>query len=130
MVASRPTAKFSEFPKQIQAISDKKMEEIPKKKVAFQKIIVPKIKESRKIVELKREVKKKTETQQASQEKLKEVMEKIKRKISEEKEAAEAKKARVMEKPHQSGSINSLRQAVEKGQRKVSQRAPFLRLWK
>ncbi len=106
------------------------MEEIPKKKVAFQRITVPKLQKERKIVELKKGAKGKTETQKASQEKLREVMEKVKRKISEEKEAAEAKKARVIERPHQSGSINSLRQAVEKGQRKVSQRAPFLRLWK
>ena len=106
--------------------NSEKMEDIPKKKTVFQRITVPKIQESRKIVELKGEMKGKTETQQASQEKLREVMEKVKRKISEEKEAAEAKKARVIEKPHRSGSINNLRQAVEKGQRKVSQKLPFL----
>ncbi len=76
--------------------------------------------EERKIVEVNRKMKGKTETQKASEEKLREVMEKVKRKISEEKEATEAKKARVMNKPHKSGSISTLRKAVEKGQRKVS----------
>ncbi len=95
------------------------MEEIPKKKVAFQRITVPKLQESRKIVELKEE-KSKTETKEASQEKLKEVMEKVKRKIMKDKEATEAKKARIMDKPHKSGSINNLKRAMESGQRKVS----------
>ncbi len=96
------------------------MEGIPQKKTSFQRITVPKVQEERKIVEVKGKMKSKTETQKASPEKLKEVMEKVKRKIAEENQAIATKKARIMNKPHKSGSINTLRKAVEKGQREVS----------
>ena len=114
----------------IPSILKRKMEEIPQKKTSFQKITVPKMQEERKIVEVNKKMKGRTETQKANEGKLKEVMEKVKRKISEEKEAADAKKAKVIEKPHRSGSISNLRRAVEKGQRKVSQKNLISRFWK